>query len=391
MVKLKKNKKVEKKTKDTLNNKIRKKFKKLHRKLPSIFYFTINSKFVFDPSDNEIYRKFSSNLNSIKPKLNDINFLDNKIEELAFEISSEQNDKYLSLSKTTYESIIKFKAVKNEKSEIEKFIIKQLENNPDRSKLTCRNLAALYSKESGKVIHKSQMNNIMRKKIGLHYIKTSLKTSKINSKKNLLFSFCFIRIVIRAIKLGFKILYQDESSILNSNNNYRCWRFEDEKIFINSGKKKRKNLILLIGEDSIIHYKFNDESTNEQSFLSFMKESINKIKEAGIEKYLIIMDNLSVHKTGTLLNFYKDNNINILFNSPYCSYFNNIELAFRSLKSVIYKKVFANIEEVEKEIEFIMNQPKFKETLKANYRETLCEYQKFIDLNNKMSFNDIII
>lgn len=389
MVKTKKNGNSNNNKKKSVHKNVRKSFKKIYRKLPSLFYFNIKSKFVFDPSDKNLYQKFTSNLNLIKPKLNLRNFLTSKIEELSLEITNDKTEKFINISKSTYESIIKFKLAKHEKSEIEEFILKQLKDNPDRSKLTCRNLASLYTQETGKIIHKSQMNNIMRRKIGLHYVKTSLKTNQINSPANISFSFCFVRIILRAIKFGFKILFQDETSILNSNNHYRCWRFKDEKIFIEGQKKKRKNLLLLIGEDSIINYKFNDDSTNEEKFLSFMKEAKNKIDELGIENYIIIMDNLSAHKTATLLNFYNENKINILFNSPYCSYFNCIELAFRSIKSVLYKKVFTNIDEVENEIKTIINHPTFNETLKANYRETLCEYRKFLDLNNNISLKNI--
>ena len=391
MAKDKKKEKPIYKTKIQKKKFFRKSFKKLYRKLPNIFYFNINSKFIFDTTDRNIYQKFNTNLNMVKPNLILRKYLKDKIEELEFALTNEKNENFISIPKSVYESIIKFKNFKPEKTEIEKFILKQIKNNPDRSKLSCRKLASLYTEESGKTIHKSQMNNIMRKKVGLHYIKTSLKNNKINSTKNILYSFCFIRIILRAIKLGFKILFQDETSILNSNNNYRCWRFEGEKIFTEGEKKMRKNLLLLIGEDSIINYKFNNESTNEETFLEFMKESKDKIDKSGIESYIIIMDNLSAHKTSVLMNFYEENNMNVVFNSPYCSYFNCIELAFRSIKSILYKKVYNNIQDVETEVKNIMSKPIFKETLKANYKETLCEYQKFLDLNGEVSLNNICL
>ena len=370
------------------NKRLKKKIKKLRRKEVSIFHFTLYLHFILDPSDINNYKNFTHNLNLFKPKEKEINFLDEIIEEINLKISNNKREEYITISKKTLESISEFKKTERKITDVEKFILEQINNNPDRSILTCRNLAEMYSKQTGKIIHKSQINNIMKNQLGLHYIKTSIKTNIINTKKNLLFSFYFIKVIIRALKLGFKLLFQDESAIMNSNNNYRCWRYSDEKIFFGKGGKKKKNLLLIIGEDSIIHYKINDNSTNEISFLSFMEESLQAIKNKGINNYIIIMDNLCVHKTPTLMKFYKENNINILFNSPYCSYFNCIELTFRAIKKIIYKSLFNNIDEVEKEVKNILSEKILSETLFSNFKETICEYRKFYEIHKYMSYKN---
>ncbi len=245
----------------------------------------------------------SKNLNVIKLRDDEVTYLNKIIDDIDISLSYQKKEEYILLSKKIFESIFEFNSSIREKSDIGKFILEEIENNEDRSKLSCRNLAESYTNKTGKIIHKSQVNNIMRKKLGLHYLKTSIKTSKIMIKKNKLYSFCFIKVLVRAIKLGYKILFEDESSILVSNNNYKCWRFPDEKIFFGKGVKKRKNLILLVSEDNIIHYKINDKSTNEDSFLKFMEEAVKKIEEKNIKNYIIVMDNLSVHKTRKLIEF----------------------------------------------------------------------------------------
>ena len=52
------------------------------------------------------------------------------------------------------------------------------------------------------------------------------------------------------------------------------------------------------------------------------------LKQKGYNKYVIILNNLSSHKTKKAINFYQSNNMNIIFNVSYCSYFNCVELAF---------------------------------------------------------------
>ena len=81
--------------------------------------------------------------------------------------------------------------------------------------------------------------------------------------------------------------------------------------------KKEKNLLFIENEAKVIYYKIHEQPTNEENFLIFMEEAINTIKNKEIGTCIIIMDNLSVHKTQKLLKFYDDNKINILYNSPY--------------------------------------------------------------------------
>ena len=108
-------------------------------------------------------------------------------------------------------------------------------------------------------------------------------------------------------------------------------------------------------------------------------------------KIIIVMDNLWVHKTANLINFYKDNKVNILFNSPYCSFFNTIELAFRSIKRKLNNKLFSNINDSVDEVEKILKDEDFKMTLLANYKETLHEYLRFYEINKSISLKYIDI
>lgn len=69
--------------------------------------------------------------------------------------------------------------------------------------------------------------------------------------------------------------------------------------------------------------------------MKFIENVILKLKEKKIEKYVLILDNLSCHKTQEIFNLYNEKKINVLFNSPYLSNWNCIELAFRALKKNI--------------------------------------------------------
>ena len=63
--------------------------------------------------------------------------------------------------------------------------------------------------------------------------------------------------------------------------------------------------------------------------------------------------------------------MNIVFNVAYCSYFNCVELAFRSLKRYLYRKLLENIDEVEKEVINFSSDYSFRKTLMVNFKGTL--------------------
>ena len=188
---------------------------------------------------------------------------------------------------------------------------------------------------------------------------------------------------------GFKILFLDESSILSSNNNFRAWRGKNEELYFNIGTKKRKNLLLIISNEEVIHYKITDKNTDEKNFLKFMEEVAEILDKKENEKFVIVMDNLASHRTKNLINFYKERKINIIFNCVYRSNFNAIELAFRNIKFYLYKNLYEKIEDAIKDINNILNDKKFRLTLSNNLYETLNKYIEFFDENKYMNLNNL--
>lgn len=107
------------------------------------------------------------------------------------------------------------------------------------------------------------------------------------------------------------------------------------------------NLIAAVTKNSILHYQINEINTNTDNFFKFI-EDLNKtyIKKDGKNRYVIILDNFIVHKTQKILEYYKKEKLNIIFNIPYCSQFNCIELFLRSLNQQFYSNLYNNIEEL---------------------------------------------
>lgn len=236
---------------------------------------------------------------------------------------------------------------------------------------------------------KSSLHNCLKKELGFKYIKTTIKTDKILEGKNLLLTFAFVKIIARCISQKFNLIYVDESAIQNTNNNFYCWRKSDEDIYAELGPKKRLNLLMAINQDSILHYEFNFETTDEDIFYKFMKNLIEIISKKNLNPCVVIMDNFSCHKTNKLIQLYSKNNINILFNIPYLSSFNAIELSFRNLKRYLYTKSFSSIDAIKKEAEKIMEEKSFRDGIISNYKETLKKYILFYKNNESINLNNI--
>lgn len=92
-------------------------------------------------------------------------------------------------------------------------------------------MSHLYFEDIGKSISKTYINNLLKNNLGLSYLKSNVKTTKINSNSGIIASFYFIKSIVKCLKSGFGLLFLDESSKISTNNNYRTLRDTREDIF----------------------------------------------------------------------------------------------------------------------------------------------------------------
>ena len=221
----------------------------------------------------------------------------------------------------------------------------------------------------------------------MRYLKVSPKTNKILSDENLLSTMTVLKIISRCIKQKISIIYLDESTIININNNLKTWIIPGETLYSEIEPRKKYNLIMAINENGVIHYEINSQNTNDEIFLSFIKNLIIKIDEKKIFKFALFLDNLSCHKTNKVIKFFADKKINIIFNSSYLSSFNSIELAFRGLKNIIYKTIYKSMDSLKEDIKNILDSIDFQKTIRYNYKETISEYLKIYKEYKDYNFN----
>lgn len=356
-------------------------------KNPSISKFNLNSRFIYDLDEPEEYLKSVTDKNLIKPKKKYIDNMKERINLINLEKDAEKKSFFIKLPVNVYEGLKKFSQIKRNNSPLVDFLQNKFQNEKSRHNLACIKLAEEYYNTPGRKTNRQTICNLIRNQLGYCYRKTTVKNGKIKGNENILISYSFIKIISKCIFLGFKIIYVDESTISNKNNNYFCWRKKDEEILFNFNDCKRASIIMAVDENDVIFYQINKENTSSEKFLEFMKELNKKLYNIKYGKYVLVLDSLSSHKTNDLIEYYSNNRINVIFNSPYISVFNSIELAFRSIKRKIYVSLFDSLESIESRIINIITSEEFKKTLKYNFAETLNEYIKYYEKIKNINFN----
>ena len=300
-------------------------------KNPSISHFNINSHFIYSEIDFLDYFRTNQNKNLIKLNKEELGFLKNKINEINLITNFDKINEIIELDEDICEKIINFKPVKSTEDEITKFLKDKIQNSKNREHISCRKLSALYLKETGRFVCKSTIHKIMKNKLGLHYIKTCKKSNFLNTHEGIFSCMAFIKILIKAVILGFELIFVDESTFKLNKSNFKCWRKYDEQIYFGKCNRDKVNLIAAVSKNEIFHYEMKNDNINSLLFLDFMKALKEKIKSQSDKKFIIVLDNCTSHKTEELIKFYIGEKLNILFNVQYFSYFNCVELWFSNV------------------------------------------------------------
>jgi len=170
------------------------------------------------------------------------------------------------------------------------------------------------------------LNNITRKRIN---IKTRYSSKSIIKKK--------MKQLSKEIKLIGKdnIISIDESSFDTHINSYYGWNKKGIQLIVNKIKQRtRYSVISAISNRKVINTKIIKGSVNSTMFIEFIKEVIDKIKDNNI----LFMDNARIHHSKLFTEYMKTVKNKILYNVPYCSELNPIEMVFSKVKSIVHKK-----------------------------------------------------
>lgn len=383
MAKNKKNEKNNKKYKK------RKNYKSLN--LISPFAFNDNNNFIYIIKFYNEFYKFENSFNKFKPNNDEINFLKNNIQSI------DNSFKYLNNKIQRGEIQEYFKKIINHIETLEPNftneikIIKELMENRNKSQnITITKIKNILENKYKIKLSRATIQRILKNKLKYRFRRTMIKNKDLNKLEYKIMSFIFIKIIIKAMMLNYNFIFIDESNFLLINNHYKTWTKEDENIHYGPRKKDKLNIILAVSINKVVNYKFISENLNRNNFGDFFEETIEKISVDENKKTIWIMDNLPSHLCQNIKKIMKKFRLKVLFTVPYESSFNPIELAFRHIKNLIYKKIYMSINELKKDVIKIIEDDKIKESLFKNFIETLKKYLYFLEnnLNINLDLNE---
>jgi len=126
-------------------------------------------------------------------------------------------------------------------------------------------------------------------------------------------------------------------------------------------------MICTMSRHGFEHYQIMEERTNSVTFKAYMEQLGKKVRTCRRQKAILLMDNLTSHKTKEMMTFYRTHRWNVVFLPVSCPELNAIEFVFglikkrlihqprgstlqylRSVRRIMRKmdkKIFANLEE----------------------------------------------
>ena len=316
-------------------------------------------------------------------------FFKSIFDEIHIHQSIDKREEIVSLPEETVQKIKIYFSLEKKPSHLSAYLKNKIMTSTNRARLSCRKLSESYFKDTGFIAGKTTVNKVLRKELGYHYLRTTIKTNFLNKDDGILYCFCFIKIITRALKLGFTPIFVDESKIELINNHSKIWRLKTEQIYYGNSSKQKRNLLLAVGTNKILKYEITEENTTAKVFLEFLNGLLEVLCQEKSERYLIILDNHSSHKKEEVIEFLKEKKIPVVFNAPYMSAFNAIELAFRAIKKIAYSNLYNSIDDVCRDAITLLNGEKFKNTLLYNYKETIGQYILFIDSHMEKNLNNL--
>lgn len=270
-----------------------------------------------------------------------------------------------------FNSFINFNNIDTKLSEDEQIIKLIIDQNISTNSISCRKIANIFFNITGKKKSKSNIYNIITKRIGYKYLKTITKNSKLLNENYIKMKKVFLKIILRALLLKFNIVYIDESKIQTYNNNYRCWRTFNKTIYSPQNKGEKVNLIMAVSQKEVLHSQLTSRNIDSNEFIKFLSELKYKMSNDLFNKSLFILDNARFHTSLKTEQYLRDKKFKILTIVPYMSQFDSIELSFRFIKNIIYKRIFSKISQVKDEVKKIIESNELKKSLKFQFKETL--------------------
>ena len=176
-------------------------------------------------------------------------------------------------------------------------------------------------------------NNIVRLKV--NYNKYPHNDKKFNEAKN--------KLKKELQNVNKNVISIDETSVdISIASNYGFAKKGTKCVINKIFKRKRFTVIMAMTKRKILDYKIVPNSSNGETFMSFIKEQIvPKTKKA------LFMDNARIHHYKKFTSYVNSIKRKVIYNVPYTPIYNPIEYVFNNLKMYLRQHTFNNINQLD--------------------------------------------
>jgi hypothetical protein len=225
----------------------------------------------------------------------------------------------------------------------------------------------------------TEINNLIKEEISDISLKNNIHTNStflINKQNNIKKMNDLLKQEIDIIK-NEGIISIDEMSIITNRACTKGWSLKNKECIIYIPFLKpnvRYSLLMATSKKKIIKYHLVKGSIKTDDYILFMTELNDNNPN-----YTYLIDNASIHKNKKTNEFYKKNHIHIVYNAPYQSKFNPIEMVFSLLRKKLNKQVVKSKEEIDETIKLFQKEIK-EETLTNIFNHSIKLLKEYLKI-----------
>ena len=142
---------------------------------------------------------------------------------------------------------------------------------------------------------------------------------------------------------GKTLVFIDESNFVNQPHSYKCWFVPKEsRVCLDRFDKASCTFIIAVTSKELVYCEFLESNNNADTFLSFLvgvDQAISK-KELGWGNYVLYLDNSRIHRAPSIIDFFTQKGIEVLFGVPNYCFYDLCEYVFGHIKRCM-KRIYS--------------------------------------------------
>jgi len=206
-----------------------------------------------------------------------------------------------------------------------------------------------YKKSKNMTFSISTFRKILKTHFKLNYKTIVGRHPYLKTKSFIEEKYIFLKLLLKMLAMKYTIVFIDESCFNFLYEKRKGWKNEKDfnhsaNFFYGDGKQIRNNqLIIACTTEEFIYYENWPGTNTALTFIEYIKKlvEIMKIKKEGdLKTTYFFLDSSKTHEGTLVYNYFKENELKILYGVQYYSIYDLCEYVFCRIKTEHYKKIY---------------------------------------------------